>query len=77
MKALDHLDVFEFHKSSVRMHRKDGWQYAPMHMIFDIKHDLQRKAEFDVGSHVIDFSDHNTYSSTVKDILVRLMMLIA
>eukprot|EP00957_Ditylum_brightwellii_P012842 970319-Ditylum_brightwellii.AAC.1 len=40
MKALDHLDVFESHKSSVRMDKKDGWQYAPMHMIFDIKHDL-------------------------------------
>eukprot|EP00957_Ditylum_brightwellii_P008221 621974-Ditylum_brightwellii.AAC.1 len=48
-----------------------------MHMIFDIKHDLQRKARFVVGGHVIDSSDHNTNSSTVKDILVRLMMLIA
>eukprot|EP00957_Ditylum_brightwellii_P074748 5681214-Ditylum_brightwellii.AAC.1 len=59
------------------MERKDGWQYALMHMIFDIKHDLQRKAQFVVGSHVIDSSDHNIYSSTMKDILVRLMMLIA
>eukprot|EP00957_Ditylum_brightwellii_P090553 6895904-Ditylum_brightwellii.AAC.1 len=59
------------------MERKDGWQYAPMHMIFDIKHDLQRKAQFVVDGHIINSSDHNTYSSTVKDILVRLMILIA
>eukprot|EP00957_Ditylum_brightwellii_P091873 6995476-Ditylum_brightwellii.AAC.1 len=58
------------------MERKDEWQYASMCMIFDIKHDLQRKAQVVVGDHVIDSSDYNTYSSTVKNMLVRLMMLI-
>eukprot|EP00957_Ditylum_brightwellii_P177809 13544274-Ditylum_brightwellii.AAC.1 len=48
-----------------------------MHMIFDIKHDLRRKARFVVGGHVIDSSEHTTYSSMIKDISVRLMMLVA
>eukprot|EP00957_Ditylum_brightwellii_P088665 6752923-Ditylum_brightwellii.AAC.1 len=46
-------------------------------MIFDIKQDLRRKARFVVGGHVIDSLQHNTYSLTVKDILVRLLVLAA
>jgi Reverse transcriptase (RNA-dependent DNA polymerase) len=48
-----------------------------MHMIFDIKQeDMRHKARFVVGGHVIDSSNHTTYSSTISDISVRLLMLI-
>ena len=77
MDALDRLGVFQYHDPGVKFARSDGWQYAPMRMIFDIKHDLRRKARFVVGGHVIDSSEHMTYSSTIKDISVKLMMLIA
>eukprot|EP00957_Ditylum_brightwellii_P014194 1068347-Ditylum_brightwellii.AAC.1 len=40
-------------------------------------HDLCRKARFVDGGHVIDSSEHTAYSSTIKDILVRLMILVA
>ena len=29
------------------------------------------------GGHVVDFMEHTTYSSTIKDVSVRLMVLIA
>ena len=77
MDALDQLGVFQYHDPGVKFARSEGWQYAPMRMIFDIKHDLRRKARFVVGGHVIDSSEHMTYSSTIKDISVKLMMLIA
>jgi hypothetical protein len=51
---------------------------CPMRMIFDMKQeDLRHKARFVVGGHVIDSSNHTTYSSTISDISVRLLMMIA
>eukprot|EP00957_Ditylum_brightwellii_P182646 13911948-Ditylum_brightwellii.AAC.1 len=77
MDALERLWVFQYHDERTKFHWNDGWQYAPMHMIFAIKHDLCRKVRFVAGGHVIDSSEHTSYSSTIKDILVRLMMLVA
>eukprot|EP00957_Ditylum_brightwellii_P040384 3056389-Ditylum_brightwellii.AAC.1 len=51
MDALDWLDVFQYHDLGVKFARSDGWQYVPMRMIFNIKHDLRRKARFVVGGH--------------------------
>jgi hypothetical protein len=75
--ALERLNFFEYYEASKRFWREEGWQFAPMQMIFDIKQDLRRKARFVVGGHIIDSLQHNTYSSTVKDISVRLLMLAA
>jgi len=47
-------------------------------MIFDIKReDLRHKSRLVIGGHVIDSSKHSTYSSTVQDILIRLLQLVA
>jgi len=49
-----------------------------MHMIFDVKReDLQHKSRLVIGGHVIDLSKHSTYSSTVQDISIRLLQLVA
>eukprot|EP00957_Ditylum_brightwellii_P147859 11259269-Ditylum_brightwellii.AAC.1 len=41
-------------------------------------HDARiKKVRFVVGGHIIDSSKHTTYSSMIKDISVRLMMLAA
>ncbi len=78
MDALNRLDCFEFVDPSTNFKREDGWQFAPMHMIFDIKQeDLRYKARFVVGGHVVDSSNHTMYSSTISDISVRLLMLVA
>ena len=48
-----------------------------MWMIFDIKqHNLRHKARLVVGGHAVDSSEYITYSSTIKEISVRLMLMI-
>ena len=77
MDGLERLCVFDFHSPDKRFNRTDGWQFAPMHMIFDIKADGRFKARLCVGGNVLDVSTHTTYSSTIQDISVRLLMVIA
>eukprot|EP00957_Ditylum_brightwellii_P165276 12583888-Ditylum_brightwellii.AAC.1 len=48
-----------------------------MQMIFDAKHDLRRKAHFIIKGHEIDSMEHTTYLSTINDILVKPMLLLA
>jgi len=77
INSLKTLDVFSFKSASHVCSKSDGWSYAPMHMIFDVKReDLRHKSRLVVGGHVIDSSKHNTYSSTVQDLSVRLLQLI-
>ena len=56
---------------------REGYQYAPLRMIFDVKQDLRRKARLVLGGHVIDASGHDTYASNMKGISARILMLIA
>jgi hypothetical protein len=50
MCGLRRLNVFNFHLPNHKCDRKDGWQFAPMHMIFDIKQpDMRYKARLVVG----------------------------
>ena len=45
MEGMKRLDVFEFHSPGKRCPKDQGWQYASMHMIFDVKkEDLCHKA---------------------------------
>jgi hypothetical protein len=57
--------------------KRDGYQYAPLQMIFDVKQDMRRKARLVLGGHVIDASGHDTYASNMKGISSRILMLIA
>ena len=76
--SLKKLNVFEFHPSNHKCHKQQGWSFAPMHMIFDVKReDLRHKSRLVIGGHVIDLSKHSTYSSTVQDISIRLLQLVA
>ena len=54
-----------------------GYQFAPLRMVFAVKSDLRRKARLVVGGHVVDASGHDTRSTVVKGISVRLLHLIA
>ena len=75
---LERIGVFQFYPPKTKFENKYGWQYTPMHMIFDVKKQrLQHKARLVVGGHVVDSTKHTTYSSTIKDVSVRLMILIA
>ncbi len=76
MDSLDHLNVFEYHLT--RFQNEEGWQFAPLRMMFDIKQqDLKRKARLVIGGHVIDSSNHITFSSIILDISVKILMIIA
>ena len=78
MTGLQRLNVFEFHAPNYRCEKAEGWQFAPMHMIFDVKQqDLRHKARLVVGGHVIDSSNHTTYSSVIENLSVRLLLLAA
>eukprot|EP00957_Ditylum_brightwellii_P134063 10221038-Ditylum_brightwellii.AAC.1 len=77
MGALNWLSIFEYHNPGKKLSKEDGWQSTLMHMIFVIKHVQRHKAQFVVGGNVVDSSKHTTYSSTVQDISIRLMLLVA
>ena len=57
--------------------KRDGFQYARLMMIFDVKQDLRRKARLILGGHMIDASGHDTYATNMKGISARILMLIA
>jgi hypothetical protein len=50
MCGLRRLNVCKFHAPNHKCDQKDGWQFAPMHMIFDVKQqDMRYKAWLVVG----------------------------
>jgi hypothetical protein len=51
-------------------------QFAPLRCIFDVKQYLRRKSRLVIGGHVVDASDHESYSSNMKTIIMRLLLLI-
>jgi hypothetical protein len=71
MTSLDQLLVFKYHPSTTIFQPQDGWQRAPLRMIFDIK---QEDLRFLVcGGHRVDSSGCNTFSSTVSMLSIRLL----
>ncbi len=78
MAGTQRLNVFQFHSPNQKHDNNEGWQYAPMHMIFVVKQqDLRYKARLVIGGHVVDSSKYNTYSSVVENLSVRLVFLAA
>jgi len=78
MDAMEEHKCFEFRNNMGGLNKENGWQYAPLHMIFDIKsQDMRRKARLVVGGHVVSCDGFETYSSTVKAVSVRLVMIMA
>ena len=72
------MNVFKFHSPNTAFKKIDEWQYAPMHMVFTIKQeDLRHKAKLVINGNVVDASNVNKYSPTVKITSVRLVFLMA
>jgi len=53
------------------------YQFVPLRMIFTVKQDLRFKARLVIGGHVIDSSEHSSYSSVVKMTSVKLLNVVA
>ena len=78
MNNLNRLNVFKYHPSHKLFPKEEGWQKAPLRMIFDIKNEDQRyKARLVIGGHKVDSTGYNVYSSQVDNMSVLLLFLIA
>ena len=78
MNNLNRLNVFKHHPSHKLFPKEEGWQKAPLRMIFDIKNKDQRcKARLVIGGHKVDSTGCNVNSSQVDDMSVLLLFLIA
>jgi hypothetical protein len=51
--ALNKLNCFRVQERANWNPRDEGYQYAPLHLIFDVKPDGRRKARLVVGGHVV------------------------
>jgi Reverse transcriptase (RNA-dependent DNA polymerase) len=75
--ALQKLNCFKVVEDNSRWHpAQDGYQFAPLQIVFDVKPDGRRKARVVAGGHVVT-CDVNTYASMVKTLSVRLLHVIA
>ena len=66
--ALVHHKCFEF--KSARFKLSADYQYAPLHLVYDIKSDLHYKAHLVVQGHCVDPKDLSARATVVKGILV-------
>ena len=66
--ALVHHKCFEF--KSTRFKPSADYQYAPLHLVYDIKSDLHYKACLVVQGHRVDPNGLSTRATVVKGILV-------
>jgi hypothetical protein len=55
----------------------EGYQEAPLRMIFTVKSDLRRKARLVAGGHKVNADGHTSYSSVVRLDSIRLLNVIA
>jgi len=70
-----HHGTFEFLEPDSDI--PEGYQLAPLRMIFDVKSDLRRKARLVVGGHKVNASEYTKYSSVVRFDSTRLLNVIA
>ena len=75
MSTLMDLECFEFKSKGYRP--GPGWQPTTLHIIYDVKQDLRHKARLVAGGHLVNILDHAVYASTVKNISVMLLHVIA
>ena len=66
--------VFDHLMDSQILNQKDGWQFAPLHWVFTIKHDLRHKARLVIGAHVTTADDLDKYTATTSMDGVKLQL---
>jgi len=67
------MNCFSYHEMGYKSDRNEGYQWTHVHMIFDVKTDLRRKARLVAGGHLLELFDTEVYSSTVKGISAKLL----
>ena len=66
--------VFKVHHNRTQFPTKEGWQFAPLHWVYAVKHDGRHKARLVIGGHVTDAEGYNTFASTICMEHVRLQV---
>ncbi len=77
MSALYEMDCFSYHEKGYKPNKHEGYQWTRVHMIFDVKKDLRRKARLVAGAHLLELFDTEVYSSMMKGISVKPIHVIA
>eukprot|EP00957_Ditylum_brightwellii_P057064 4324871-Ditylum_brightwellii.AAC.1 len=62
--ALKEMECFDFQDSGNKP--VGNYQQTKLHIVFDCKQDLRRKARLVAGGNLVDLLDNKVYSSTVK-----------
>jgi hypothetical protein len=73
INSLLNMSTFEFYSPGYHFSKSEGWQFAPLRMIFAVKHDLRCKARMVAGGHVTDASMYDRYAATVHTENIRLL----
>ena len=75
MGAMDKKKVFEILSPGKRAPR--DYQFAPLHMVFDVNDDGTHKGRFVAGGHVVDSTHLAAYASVMKSSNLRILLTIA
>ena len=75
ISALIHHGCFRFEKPGYKL--PDEYQYAPLHLVFEVKQDLRRKMRLVILGNKVDSCGLSTRATVVKGISVRLLSIIA
>ena len=66
LDALYDMCTFKFVPGTHKFKSQEGWQFAPLKMIFEIKRDLMQKARLVIGGHMTDAFGYDTYAATIR-----------
>ena len=67
-------NVFEVKPRGYKFKTEEGWQFAPLHWVFAVKHDGRHKARLVMGGHVTEAENKDRYASTVRLEHIRLQI---
>ena len=77
VSAITGQKTFVYLEDSYKKLKSKWFLFASLHVIFDVKQDGCHKARLVIGGHVLDSDNMDTYSSVMKAISARLLMVIA
>ena len=69
--------VFKIHQERPQFPTEYGWQFAPLHWVYAVKHDGRHKARLVIGGYVTDADGYSTFASTVGMEHIRLQVFLA
>ena len=68
------MKVFRKLPLSLHKARAEGFPFALLRMVLDVKVDFRRKARLVIGVHVVNYYGHKVYESTMNSVSDRILM---